>query len=70
MLFTHTIGGVIVIAMREEYLWTTEEFQNNKFEDAIREMVDRKAWIVVSRQTPERYFKDKRGLVVVFKVLL
>ena len=56
--------------MREENLWTTEEFKDNKLEDAIREMVDKNAWTMVSRQTHERYLKDKRGVVFVFKVLL
>ena len=69
MLFTHTIGGIIVIAMREEYLWTAEDFKDNKLENAIREMVNQNAWTLVSQQTPERYFKDKRGVLFVIKVL-
>ncbi|XP_072044224.1 methyltransferase-like protein 27 isoform X3 [Amphiura filiformis] len=28
-------GGIIVISMREEYLWTAKEFQNNQLEEAI-----------------------------------
>ena len=55
--------------MREEYLRTAEEFKDNKPKDAIRELVDRNAWTLVSWQTPERYLKDKRGVVFVIKVL-
>lgn len=63
-------GGIIVIIIREDYLRTVDDFNDNKFEDAIRELVDRNAWTLVSRQTHERFLKDLRGLVFVFKVLL
>ncbi|XP_072022256.1 methyltransferase-like protein 27 [Amphiura filiformis] len=62
-------GGIIVISMREEYLWTAKEFQNNQLEEAIQDMVAQEKWILVARKTCEGYFHDKTGVTFVFRTL-
>ncbi|XP_072044225.1 methyltransferase-like protein 27 [Amphiura filiformis] len=63
-------GGIIVISMREEYLWTAKEFQNNQLEEAIQDMVAQEKWNLVARKPCEGFFHDKTGVTFVFKILV
>ena len=67
-VFLHT-GGLIVLVMREEYLWTAEEYKDDQFVNAVQETCDKKKWTVVLKQTFPRHFADKDGIIYVFKVL-
>ncbi|XP_072046648.1 methyltransferase-like protein 27 [Amphiura filiformis] len=61
-------GGIIVVAFREELLRTADEFNDNKFDQAIQKLVDEKKWTVVSRKIYPGHFHDKQGIALVFKV--
>ena len=55
--------------MREEYLWTADEYKDDQFVNAVQEMCDNKKWTVVLKKTFPGHFHDKDGIVYVFKVL-
>ncbi|CAH1797662.1 unnamed protein product [Owenia fusiformis] len=62
-------GGIICIAMREEFLVSVERYKNNALELEMLNMAKRKIWIQIGRNVVPKYVFDKTGVVFAFKVL-
>ena len=56
--------------MREEFLWTAEDYKDDKFENAIQDLVEQKNWKIIEKKNFPRYnHPDKDGVTFVFKIL-
>ena len=64
---TCIIGGLVVIVMREEYLWTVPEYKD-RLEPHMEQLQDEGQWIRLERTHIPSYFCGYDGLLFVFKV--
>ncbi|XP_055957022.1 uncharacterized protein LOC130012914 [Patella vulgata] len=60
-------GGIVVIAMREEYLNYVEEYQN-KLEPMMEELEKEGVWEKIDRSIYENHFVGKTGVLFLYRV--
>ncbi|XP_050405329.2 uncharacterized protein LOC126821067 [Patella vulgata] len=60
-------GGIVVIAMREEYLNYVEEYQN-KLEPMMEELEKEGVWEKIDRRIYENHFVGKTGVLFLYRV--
>ncbi|XP_078578489.1 methyltransferase-like protein 27 [Branchiostoma floridae x Branchiostoma japonicum] len=61
-------GGLICIAMREEFLRTVETYKD-KLEPAMMTLEDKGSWEQVARDIVPKYYRDKDGVIFIYRVL-
>ncbi|CAG0879994.1 unnamed protein product [Darwinula stevensoni] len=60
-------GGIVVVVLRYEYLWTVEEYRD--LEPYMRSMEERGLWTMLLRNITAEYFYEKEGITYVFRKL-
>lgn len=63
-----TSGGLIILGMREEYLWTVDEYKQN-MEPIISTLENEGKIQTSARKRVENWYAHYTGMIFVFKVL-